>query len=295
MSGTDPGIAGAAGPGERLEALQKKYGLSYHVMYALTAEESVGLRGRRVLEVGGSLPRAFVEGELGVAQWVGIQETTYWSEIATGAEASSQNVHAPVRLLRDVTGADQLGPYEVLGGGIEDLPAALEGAFDVVFSIATFEHILTLPVALARMYAALRPGGKLFTMFSPLWSAHDGHHLPDVTDKQGRTFSFGNVPIPPWGHLLMRPSEMMEYLARFTDRDAAAKMTYYIYHSPHINRLFTEDYVQFVKATPFRILTMLGTFEAQAPEELKRELERLYPGRHFFTNNGLQMVLERPE
>jgi cyclopropane fatty-acyl-phospholipid synthase-like methyltransferase len=43
----------------------------------------------------------------------------------------------------------------------------MEGAFDRIFSIASFEHVHTLGLALEKMHAALAPGGKLFTMFSP--------------------------------------------------------------------------------------------------------------------------------
>ena len=60
--------------------------------------------------------------------------------------------------------ADASPDYEVLAGALEDLPNALYDHFDVVFSIAAFEHFLRLPAALEKMYRALRPGGRLFTM-----------------------------------------------------------------------------------------------------------------------------------
>ncbi len=61
--------------------LKEKYGLTYHVPYALEAEKRIGLRGKRVLEVGGTLPRDLVLGELGVAQWVGIEYLGYYDDI----------------------------------------------------------------------------------------------------------------------------------------------------------------------------------------------------------------------
>jgi SAM-dependent methyltransferase len=281
-------------PGPTVEELQKKYGLTYHVSSAQKADEVSGIRGRRVLEVGGSLPQGFVMEELGAAQWVSIEEMAYWHEITPegGGKAPEQS---PRRPLRQVASASELGRYQVLGGGVEDLPPSLEGAFDTVFSLSAFEHIVTLPMALLKMYQALRPGGKLFTMFSPVWSAHDGHHLPDVVDKQGRTFGFASSPIPPWGHLLLRPAQLVQFLTQHTDFETAAKMGYYVYHSPHINRLFIEDYAMYVEASPFKVDEMMGIFEATPPERLKQELLRQYPGRQNFTSNGILMALTRPE
>lgn len=65
---------------EHIRALQAKYNLSYHVGFADYAEQLVGLRGKRVLEVGGSLPRDFVLQELGAAQWLSLEEVDYWDE-----------------------------------------------------------------------------------------------------------------------------------------------------------------------------------------------------------------------
>ncbi|MFI3155836.1 MAG: hypothetical protein QX199_06740, partial [Methylococcaceae bacterium] len=60
--------------------LEEKYGLSYHVNYANYDEQLVSLNGKRILEVVGSLPRDFVFQELGVAQWLALEEIDYWDE-----------------------------------------------------------------------------------------------------------------------------------------------------------------------------------------------------------------------
>ena len=171
----------------------------------------------------------------------------------------------------------------------------MEGIFDIVFSIAAFEHILRMPAALDRIFAALKPGGKVFTMFSPIWSAHDGHHLPKMVDGEGRTFGFSKSPVPPWGHLLMRPSALMKFLQQQTDTATAAKIVYYIFHSPHINRLFTEDYAEFFEASRFRVQILSPTFSVPVPSQLQAELSRLHPGRTHFGNNGLLAVLSKPD
>ncbi len=273
--------------------LQAKYGLSYHVPYAFEAEKAVGLRGRRVLEVGGSLPRGFVLDELGASQWVGIEEMDYWENLPVDGGGTRPEARPQTRL-KEIREVDGFSAYEVLRGGVEDLPAVMEGMFDVVFSVAAFEHILNFPLALDRMFAALKPGGKLFTMFSPIWSAYDGHHLPRITAADGQVFSFAKSPIPPWGHLLLRPAQLMRQLEKSTDRLTAGKIVYYVFHSPHINRLFAEDYADYIRASRFHVETLSATFTISAPSEVLAELTRLHPNRTHFANNGLMAVLSRP-
>ena len=270
-----------------IKTLQEKYNLTYHVPYALAAEQRIGLRGKRVLEIGGSLPRNFVLDELGAEKWIAIEEMGYYEEIRFDLKRED------IFNLPDVSNVDQLGDYAVVSGRAEQLTSAFSEEFDAIFSIAAFEHIDRLPAALSRMHQALKPGGRLFTMFSPIWSAHDGHHLHGVTDKKGNVFSFGNSPIPPWGHLLMRPPQMYEHLLSYTVEEAAAEIVYHVYNSPAINRLFTEDYVEYFKSSPFKIDTIMATFLKKPSEDIERRLQTLFPGRQNFANNGLLVVLSR--
>jgi hypothetical protein len=53
---------------ERIEELKTQYGLDYHVEWALRARHDIGLKGKRILEIGGSLPAGFVFEELGAKQ-----------------------------------------------------------------------------------------------------------------------------------------------------------------------------------------------------------------------------------
>lgn len=284
---------------DRIKALQAAFGLTYHVPYVLSAETLVGLRGKDVLEVGGSLPANFVLDEIGVRRWFSIEEMEYWREsTATGHTQGTPPVQIFASSLAAVTDIGALGAHAVLDGRIERLPTSLHGCFDVIFSIAAFEHIDRMPLALDAMFKALRPGGAVFSMYSPIWSAHDGHHLPTIIDAQGRRFDFSSSPIPHWGHLTMRPPELYDYLLKHTDPATASEIVYYVYHSPHINRLFTEDYISFFRKSPFTVEKIHLTFPLQLPAELlekaQKTLENLYPGRRYFLNNGILVVLRKP-
>lgn len=278
--------------------LQAKFGLSYHVPYAARAASDVGFAGKRVVEIGGSLPPEFVRDHLGVAQWTAVEELSYWRTVEQGGHKQ----YAPLgksyaKHLSEARAADlEHDEYLLLDGAFENAPPALDGQFDVAFSIACFEHLNRLPKALSAAFRLLRPGGKLFTMFSPIWSAHDGHHLPTIKDAAGQTFVFNkNCPIPPWGHLVCSPSEMFEFLLSKTDPTAAEEMVYYVYHAPNINRLFAEDYLRYFEISPFAALTVAETFKQEPTPQLQRELEHFHPGKKRFANNGFLAVLQRPE
>lgn len=280
--------------GDNIEEYQRRHRLSYHVPYALEAEKAVGLRGKSVLEIGGSLPEAFVREGLGARCWMAIEEMSYWHEVrASGGVQGTPPATRAAPLLASAGAPELAAGYGVFAGRAEELPVALHGRFDAAFSIAAFEHIDRLALTLDGIHAALRPGGRLFAMFSPIWSSHNGHHLPDIRDRSGRQFSFTRSPIPPWAHLLLRPPEMFEHLLAQTDRETAAEIVYYVYHSPHINRLFTEDYVAYARASAFEVERCEATFPQPPPPELQAELERLHPGRTKFRNNGMLLVLKK--
>lgn len=282
---------------QRTSNLQEQFGLSYQIPYALTADSLVGFEGKRVLEIGGSLPRGLVLDELKASQWISVEALDYWDELPPEAEPQSASEPDRARIvgrLEDAAPVDQLPEHAVLVGGIEALPRSLHTSFDAIFSIACFEHVQRFPDALEAAFLALKPGGVLFSLFAPIWSAHDGHHLPVLFDAMGQKLKFSSSPIPPWGHLTMTPPELHQYLLRHTDRATADRMIYFIFQSPHINRLFAEDYVRYVQASPFEVLRLEGVFPSHVPAGTQAVLERLYPRYRYFSNNGMLMLLRRP-
>lgn len=279
---------------EQVKKLQEEFGLSYHIEYAALAERLVGFTGKRVLEVGGSLPERLVLDRLRAAQWTALEEMEYWAEtLSTGHVLGTPPAESGSKLrFSDVT-PSAMQPYNLFYGRIEELPTALESQFDLVFSIAAFEHIARLPLALEKMRRALKPGGKLFTLFAPIWSSYNGHHLPEVVDRAGKHWSFGNSPVPPWGHLIFRPAELLDLLSEKCDVETAREIVYFVYSSPHINRFFLDDYLEIVSRSGFGILQATPVFEMQVPESVQQQLEARYPGRRDFGHNGLLLVLEQ--
>ena len=276
---------------------QAKFNLSYHVNFAHWCEQLVGFADKDVLEVGGSLPKEFVFDYLNSKSWTALESPEYEESIK---EVSDSSLASSLSKITDYSSLrfdknKEIGKYNFFAENIEDLPSNYYDKYDLIFSISVFEHLHKFPAALEKMFLALKPGGQLFAVFSPIWSAHDGHHLPLMTDSQGRTFDFHNSPIPPWGHLFMKPAELCRYLYQFTDKKTADLITYYVHNSPNINRFFTEDYVEFINQSLFSVQKVDGIGLCPIDEVTQKTLEKLYPGRTQFANNGILAVLNKPQ
>ncbi len=274
------------------EALLLRLGLSdYHLFNLENAERAVGIRGQRVLEVGGNLPREMVIDMFGAKQWIGVEDFSHYDETS-----ELGNVLRPTNVLVKLAEAPdpaELPNYALASGKIEELPSTFEGKFDRIFSIACFEHITTLGFSLEKMWLALAPGGMLYSYFAPIWPSPIGHHLPRITDSSGKTFSFTSSPIDPWAHLVMTPPEMFHHLRSHTDIKTASVMTFYIYNSSFINRLFVEDYEHFFRASKFSILHTQNIQTIEMPKGVEKILRARNPPYKIFNSSGMLVVLKR--
>lgn len=269
-------------------AIREKYNLNYHVDFTINAENSIGLKGKDVLEVGGTLKEIFVKEFIAPKKWVCVENDDYYESIS-----GSSGVKSKISL-ESVSSIDDLPDYSVINGRIENVTSVFDEKFDAIFSIACFEHIEKFPAALDGMYRCLRPGGYLYSEFAPIWTSHLGHHLNDVVDKNGKIFHFGDSPIPLWGHLLMSPPEMYEYLLNYTDSEAASEIVYNIYNSTFINRLFVEDYEKYIEISNFEKIEFKMVYNQNIPEEIFLKLMERHPNYKNFSNEGLAITLRKP-
>lgn len=222
---------------------------------------ALGVEGKEVLEIGGRLPRGFVEAA-GPKSWTCVD------------------------LLIEEEVDD--GFYRLVPGDAAELPLVDE-CVDVVFSSSAFEHISHLGPSLAEMARVLRPGGGVYSDFSPIWSSAQGHHLRGRAREVLKTA--GMWPPPPWFHLTKTRREMREYLGEKLSAEDQRTVERWLYRRPNLNRLFYEDYVHLFHASPLRVRRLdLKTDEAPDEETLDL-LRRRQPGRSNFQVNGFRAIL----
>lgn len=240
------------------------------------------LAGRRVLEVGGSnLPRALVLDHLGAAEWVAIDVIA-----PDSYQLGRQPDHYAREGIHELAAAGPLlgtRPYLILNGAIEHASALPARYFDAVVSIASFEHILAMPSALATMRRLKRPEAPIFSYHGPVWSSYCGHHI-EVDDE----LHFDSPPaVPPFGHLLHGPPEMHELLAARFGAARAERAVLQMYHSPRVNRLFYEDYLRYFARAGFTSVETQAYCAIQVSDDLQRRLEARHPGHHIFDAYGM--------
>lgn len=111
--------------------------------------ESIGLPGRKVLEVGA--------GNSTILSYLG---RTYRGR----AEFSGLDYSESGCRLLAARAEREGASIEVLHQDLFEPSAALLGRFDVVFSIGVVEHFTSLPEVLRAMSRLLAPGGRMFTL-----------------------------------------------------------------------------------------------------------------------------------
>jgi SAM-dependent methyltransferase len=259
--------------------------LSYHVPYLKQFCSEYNVSGKDVLEVGGAMPHELVIDYLQANSWTCTEDPSY--DLINGKLGNQQSIRK--------NNTPRPNNYSTILKNIEDFDDSLNEKFDCIFSIACFEHISKFPEALDKMWSLLKKDGKLFTMFSPIWSSSEGHHLyhikiPDrFTDK----FPSGTKVLSDWEHLLKDRKELHSDLKSKYDSEFADYIVYHVYNNPHINRFFCEDYEYFFQLSKFKLDKFFGSYNLQITHEIQVELERKHPGYRSFSNMGIYAFISK--
>lgn len=249
--------------------------LSYHLQHLEAAVQLLGgLEGCRVLEIGGSLPDSVTLNRFGARQWLCVDLPDYWHEVDGNSDDGTRPYNGPVQH------AVSDRPWSLWGGSVLDLPALFDGYFDVAFSTSAFEHIADVPGALGTVQRALKPEGRFFLAAMAIWPSPFGHHLPPIA-WNGIEFNYSNPPFPPWSHLLMERQDMADFLKLNLPGDIAERILYYVYDSPHINRLFVEDYDKALKQNCFSESRLGHVPGEEPPAGIREQLVQRWGERRY--------------
>jgi len=107
------------------------------------------------------------------------------------------------------------------------------GSVDLIFAIATLEHIGDITATISAARRLLKRGGVLYLQGCPMWTSPRGHHIWIVLPSGNRFFFSDHTnPFYAWEHLCYdTPIKMKNHLAR--DRkwpaDFAAQFTEFLF------------------------------------------------------------------
>jgi SAM-dependent methyltransferase len=252
----------------------------YHIDVLGRFEEACDPAGKKVLEIGGgNLPEEVLLVDLMAESWVCVNKDNF--SLSPGEST------VPLRSAADFLGRTG---HVIFDGPAEDVGQEFDGKFDLVFSVAAFEHIGRLPKVLRRMHDSLTPGGKLFANFGPIWSSAVGHHVW----VDGESLNFKNDEIlPHYAHLIMRPAEMYEWATQRYSVEISEELVYQAYHSDVINRNFAEDYYGYFTSSPFGEFEIEVDWRIEVDPDLQALLESLHPGRKIFDVGGMTLLAKK--
>lgn len=162
--------------------------------------------------------------------------------------------------------------------------------FDLVYSVATMEHVPDVRAAFREMARVVAPRGLIYSFAAPLWNSRYGHHFPD---------DFAEYP---WAHLRMTEQEMREWLRRkrgepIDRRGKADKVVDYILAPPYFNRVRASVYLEAGRSLANVVVVKNKTYHGKqrVPAAVLAELRpRGYDERELSAESHTLIALKRP-
>lgn len=167
----------------------------------------------------------------------------------------------------------------------EDMHGIDSNTYDLVYCLATMEHIPNIDKAFAEMVRVTKPQGVIFSFSAPLWNSKEGHH-------KGNFFKDY-----PWIHLRLSESEIIELCEKNNIIDETGllsmkKHVEYMLNDRYFNKLPAKSYIDVCKNLQHvNIIENKLSFykEEELPSEIFAELEpkgytkeELLAGNHTF-------------
>ena len=233
-------------------------------------KQIVDLRDKAVLEIGGSIPYELIA-PTRVSKWV---STDINFKRLDKRNASERPVWHKV-IIND---ASKMG--------------FKDSSFDIVYSINSFEHILDLESCINDIYRVLRPGGLLFSKFTPIWSSRRGHHTWICHNE--KLVHFNDDIIPDWYHLCHKEEELIEILKRKYDTGLSKKIIKYIFYSNDLNRLTDKDFERILFLKPFKKIFFYRIKSHHKPDmKLIQKINLHYPNIKDYRTEGYFLLLSK--
>jgi SAM-dependent methyltransferase len=165
-----------------------------------------------------------------------------------------------------------------------------DGAFDVVYSIATLEHVTTPEAAMLEMLRVTKRGGVLYQQAGPLYHSPFGHHM------------FGYFDDFPWAHVRLTPEALIEEARRrgMEERLHAERgfgCEHYIrgmLSLNHINGLRLDEYgLDTIRSAASEVLLWEPSYEGEdlLTDEIAAEMPHL--PRQSLVEHGFQFAVRR--
>lgn len=224
---------------EIVSRLCSYFKLDYQLLQLFIFHTMYNLNSKTLLEIGGSLPEELVCDIFGVSDYINTESPDY---IAADGNKSYSSKHSSSQKLTKKT----------LYINAEELCKELKSDnIERIFSVACFEHIYNLELALKQCYSITTNNGILYSFFSPIYSyLTDGHH--------GVIPSHNKFERTPWGLHLLKSSDQRIFLEEkgISDPSEIQQILGSINFNRIPNRLLYEDYVRILTESDYYVINL---------------------------------------
>jgi SAM-dependent methyltransferase len=213
-------------------------------------------------------------------------------DIATGGAARVVGLDTETRLI-DFAKQYTAENFPALKGILEfydhDLKHSQDGTFDVIVSKDSFEHIMDLEGMLREMSARLKPNGRIYAGFGPLYKSPFGHHGRVATFLPWRRF--------PWAHLWESEQTIVARLNRLRDR---GEKVFTYSNAPimsirdlGLNMFSLADYRRFIYGSGLNVVRF-GVNQSRETLSKVLSLMRRLPGLEEYCTHNIYCILQKP-
>jgi len=123
--------------------------------------------------------------------------------------------------------------------------------FDLIFAIATLEHIPDIKGFVNSVIKALKPGGNAYIQGDPLWLGPKGHHIWVHHNNVQYQFDNDTNPLDNWYHLSMPNKEQFEkdMVLKGVQKDAIPLIWESVFFGNNINRITPNEFIGAFKSS----------------------------------------------
>lgn len=259
---------------------QKRFtkNLTYHIDVLKDFRKDINFKDKIILEVGGgNIPKDYMF-FYGAKKYICLDNITEWyTKNGWNYKSDDKKIFS----INDSIKAFNKENSFIIDARLEDLPEFFYDKFDIVISIATFEHILNLKESIDIIYELLNNSGNLLSSFAPIYSSMIGHHF-----WYNNKYNFNTIVDElKFIHLLYSYDEAKEIIKNiFTyDKygdlylDLQKSFLYLAYESNVLNKLMYNDYITIFNDTKFKKLDLIPTWILNnISNDILSELENRY-------------------
>ncbi len=171
----------------------------------------------------------------------------------------------------------------------EDLAQFNHGKFDIIVSKDSFEHIMDLQGMIRAMAGHLKPGGRIYSGFGPLYNSPFGHHGRVATRLPWRQF--------PWAHLWEAEEKIVKRLNHLRQR---GKPVFAYSDAPltsirdlGLSMYSLADYRRFIYGSGMKVVRF-EVNRSKSPLSRMLSLMRRVPKLEEYCTHNIYCVLEKP-